>query len=385
MDRWTELALVSHEVGGALTPARNALHLLREDPPRGMDSRQQHLLDMILRSLERTDRVLGNLSSIALPENYQDKLETCSPHTWLQEWIRPYQDEALARNLRLELEVFDGMLAFPTDLFLLEQVLGNLVANALKFTPAGGRVRVSAAPCRGVVLPGKMLLLAGGFAVRPRFLQVVVQDSGIGISAETRRHLFVPFYRGQEAEQHAGTGLGLTVSRRLVNMLHGDLRAEDCASGARFVLTLPADAATRALSGSIDSLYKALREEVSKQRCSLLVARLKSEEHSATVTALIASLCEQVGARFWCISPTTWVVLSSASVRDLYRNLAAQVAEADGELKKELHVHVRRAQRGENVDELALQSVVRCRQALPAALVDNPAHGKRTHSRTEVA
>jgi len=383
MDRWTELALVSHEVGGALTPARNALHLLREDPPRGMDSRQQRLLEMIVRSIERTDRVLGNLSSIALPENYEEKLETCRPNIWLQEWSRPYQDEAESRNLRLELDVHDSMLAFPTDLFLLEQVLGNLVSNALKFTAAGGRVRISARPSRGAVLPGKMLLLAGGFGLQPHFVQIAVEDTGIGISPETRRHLFVPFYRGQEAENHAGTGLGLTVSRRLVNMLHGDLRAEDCAAGARFVLTLPADATTRALSGNIASFYAALRQELSRQPCSLLVARLKSEPHAATVTSAIESLAEETQARFWRISPTTWVMLSSIMVRDLYRSLASRFVQADDELKKELQVHVRRTHGNENADELALQSVVRCRQPFPPGLFGRIASGSQ--SRTEVA
>jgi two-component sensor histidine kinase len=385
MDRWTELALVSHEVGGALTPARNALHLLREDPPRGMDSRQQRLLDMITRSLERTDRVLGNLSSIALPENYQEKLETCSPHTWLQEWIRPYQDEAVSRNLRLDLDVLEELSSFPTDLFLLEQVLGNLVSNALKFTPAGGRVRVSAQPNRGAVLPGKMLLLAGGFGARPRFLQIVVEDTGMGISPETRRHLFVPFYRGEEAAQHAGTGLGLTVSRRLVHLLHGDLRAEDCATGARFVLTLPADAATRALCGSTDSLYAALRREISEKPCTLLVARLKSEEHDAIVGTAIETLGQQTHGHSWRISPTTWVLLSPASARHLYRSLADHIAPAADAVRKELHVHVRRARRGENVDELALQTVVRCRQPFPAAVFRRTAQRKPTQVRTEVA
>jgi hypothetical protein len=285
----------------------------------------------------------------------------------------------------LALDVVEGIPAFPTDFFLLEQVLGNLLSNALKFTAAGGRVRVAAAPVRGAVLPGKMLLLAGGFGLRPRFVQIVIEDSGIGLSPETRRHLFQPFYRGQEAAQHAGSGLGLTVARRLVGMLHGDLRADDCRSGARFVLTLPADAATRALAGNIDTLYAALRRQLAEHACSLLVARLQEDAHAPAVAAAIETLAQQTDSQFWQIAPTTWVVLGNAPVRQLYRELATLVSPGAIGLRDALHVQVRRARRGETVDELALQTVVRCRRPLPPTGCDRPQHGSHKHSGTEVA
>ena len=381
MERWTELALVSHEIGGALTPARNAIHLLRSDPPRGMDSRQERLLEMIARSLERTDRVLGNLSSIALPEDYQEKIETCHPHAWLHEWLQPFTNEAVTRNLRLDLDVADGMLAFPTEFFLMEQVLGNLISNAIKFTPAGGQVRVSAAASRGTVMPGRMLLLAGGFGFRPRFVQIVVEDSGIGLCEETRRRLFQPFYRGAEAQKHAGTGLGLTVAHRLVRMLHGDLRADDAEVGARFVLTLPADVATRQLAASVDSLYSTLRQELPQAQRNLLVTRLSGDAPSAAVDQLMQRFAERHALRVWKVAPTTWVALSDLPVRALYRNLAQMLAFEAEAVQQGLRVQVRRAGRGAPVDELVLQTVVRCRRTIPASVLQ----GQQANSQTEVA
>lgn len=381
MDRWTELALVSHEVGGALTPARNAIHLLCSDPPLGLDSRQKRLLEMISRSLERTDRVLGNLSSIALPDDHHDNIEICRPHTWLHEWVRPYVNEAATRNVRLELDVADGMLAFPIELFFLEQVLGNLVSNAIKFTPAAGHVRVSAAPSHGTVMPGRMLLLAGGFGFRPRFIQIVVEDSGIGLCEETRRHLFQPFFRGQEAQKHAGTGLGLTVSRRLVRLMQGDLRADDTTTGARFVLTLPADDATRQLAASVDSFYKVVRAELAEATRNLLVVRGSTEDDSAAVAEVMQTYQERSGVRVWRISPTTWVALSDVPVRQLYRCLADVVAMAGPEVRRGLRVQVRCARRATPVDELVLQSVVRCRRTFPARVLQK----ERNNSKTGVA
>jgi hypothetical protein len=226
-----------------------------------------------------------------------------------------------------------------------------------------------------------MLLLAGGFGFRPRFVQIVVEDSGIGLSAETRRHLFKPFYRGREAEKHAGTGLGLTVSRRLVQRLHGDLRAEEAPVGARFVLTLPADTSTRQLAASIDTLYSALRKDLAQEPRNLLVARLRKGEQACLVGGWLDELGQRPDTTLWSISPTTWVLSSRTPARTLYRQLAARLAQADDVLQRELCVHVRRAARGVPVDELVLQSVVRCRQPIPAGVL----HGSKTDSPTEVA
>jgi PAS domain S-box-containing protein len=106
----------------------------------------------------------------------------------------------------------------------IEQVLLNLLGNAIKYTPAGGTVRV-------------VLTRQGGQA------QVAVQDSGPGVALEEREHIFERFYRTQqhEVDRSTGTGLGLPIARMLVELHGGRLWYEDApGGGSRFCFTLPA-------------------------------------------------------------------------------------------------------------------------------------------------
>ena len=159
------------------------------------------------------------------------------------------------------------------------------------------------------------------------------------------------------------------------------LRAEETVTGARFVLTLPADDATRQLAASIDSFYSVMRAQLAQAPCNLLVARLSTAANSAAVDQVMQRFEEHLDVRVWKISSTTWVALSDAPVRQLYRRLADIVALADEELRQGLHVQVRCAGRTAPVDELVLQSVVRCRRTFPAWVLQK----ERKNSRTEVA
>ncbi len=109
-----------------------------------------------------------------------------------------------------------------------EQILINLLTNAIKFTPAGGRVEVSAD--RGVE-DG-----AGEVA------WIRVADTGIGIAPEQAEHIFEPFVQaeGGYTRAHGGVGLGLAISRRLALMMGGDISVDSCpGAGSTFTLRLP--------------------------------------------------------------------------------------------------------------------------------------------------
>ena len=129
-------------------------------------------------------------------------------------------DLSLPRRLELQVDVPAG-LAVRGDRALLGRVLQNLVGNAIKFTPDGGRVRVEAA-----------------IADDPRFVAVAVSDSGRGIPEEFRGRLFEKFASGSHAGR--GSGLGLLFCRLAADAHGGRIRAEDNEPrGTRFVLTLP--------------------------------------------------------------------------------------------------------------------------------------------------
>jgi CheY-like chemotaxis protein len=173
-----------------------------------------------LRTVQRNGQyLLGLINDILdLSKIEAGKLQTersrCSPTAVIAEMASLMRVRAEAKNLPLEIQ-YDGPLpeTIQTDPIRLRQILINLVGNAIKFTETG-RVRVVAR-------------LLGRDTARPR-LQCDVIDSGIGMTEEQQSRLFRPFSQVDSSmtRQHGGTGLGLTISKRLAEMLGGDITVE---------------------------------------------------------------------------------------------------------------------------------------------------------------
>jgi len=363
-----DLGLIAHELGSALAPTRNAVGLLQR---RGGSPEQVHLFEVAGRGLERAERVLQNLASLVLLEETALRLEPTDVAGVVRRLEEDYRAEAVARGIAVQFEIDAGLEPVPADRFALERVLANLISNALKFTPAGGQVRIVAARARGAVLPGRLLLLAGGFGFRTAFVQLRVADTGAGLGEETRRRLFQPFYRGPEAANLPGMGLGLAVSLRLVRRMGGDLRPEPEGPGATFVVTLPADTRTRELIARVDAIVGELGPRLGAAAHSVAVVRLAGGPQ-LSVAAVEVSLRARLGdpeCRATALSATAAVVWSEAPVREFVSALTAALCDCGGPRAGEnLRVAVRRAPAASAADALLLQAAVRCRQPL-AALV----------------
>jgi len=116
-------------------------------------------------------------------------------------------------------------LAVSGDVRLIQRMLGNILDNAIKYTPSGGSVSVSLQPN-----PGGSVAIA-------------VKDSGVGISDKDRPHIFERFYRGDPSRSQAGAGLGLSLARAVARAHGGDITVDSSpASGAIFRVVLPASA-----------------------------------------------------------------------------------------------------------------------------------------------
>ena len=126
---------------------------------------------------------------------------------------------------RLELDCADALPKIDADPDALDRVVKNLVSNAVKYSPAGSRVRVTARP-----------------QMAPPAVEIIVEDEGPGIAADDLPRVFEPYYRTAGAARVAsGTGLGLAVVKSLVDAHGGSIRAENVAPhGTRMTLVLPA-------------------------------------------------------------------------------------------------------------------------------------------------
>lgn len=132
------------------------------------------------------------------------------------------------RGLELQVEPISAELRYFGDPQRVEQILVNLISNAVKFTEPGGRIRIRVVP---VVTNGSSKTV------------FTIEDNGIGIAPDNLARIFEPFVQGEQGytRKKGGSGLGLTISRRLARLMHGDVEAAGTPDqGAIFTLTLPA-------------------------------------------------------------------------------------------------------------------------------------------------
>ncbi|OFX20998.1 MAG: two-component sensor histidine kinase [Anaeromyxobacter sp. RBG_16_69_14] len=217
------VANASHELRTPVTAIRGAAETLLAGALADADS-ARHFVDMVARHAERLARLTQDLLDLSRIESGQWTMELCRVELagLAQGVLDLHADRAAEKTLRLARDVPEG-LAARADPRALEQVLVNLVDNAVKYTPQGGTVTLGAARDEvGVVL--------------------TVADTGPGIDRHHLPRLFERFYRadpGRSREQ-GGTGLGLAIVKHLTQAQEGEVGVESGAGGTRFWVRLPA-------------------------------------------------------------------------------------------------------------------------------------------------
>ena len=218
---------ISHEFKNPLSVVYGyATHLLHQEASvrRPEDLRQG--LSTIRKGAERLTALLGELLDAVRLTNGKIELHIEMVTAWalIQEAVAEHCLAAQARGLCLQCEGLpDSRLLVRADIHRVQQVLANLIANALKFTRPGGAIRVSITPEAG-------------------FVRFCVRDTGVGIAPQDLALIFERFYQaGKPADQQPGLGLGLEISRGLVELHGGRIWAEsEPAHGSSFFFTLPA-------------------------------------------------------------------------------------------------------------------------------------------------
>jgi PAS domain S-box-containing protein len=175
--------------------------------------------------------IVNNLLDLARLESqqYQTAESEFFPPALLEGLSQRYAQACAAKGLALEVEVQDELNElFVGDETILAKILGNLLDNAVKFTPAG-RILLSASLAEGNVPQGMM---------RVRF---AVRDTGIGIGPDQRAHIFEAFVQGDGSatRQHGGAGLGLSIARYLVATLGGEMTLDSIVGqGSEFAFSI---------------------------------------------------------------------------------------------------------------------------------------------------
>jgi signal transduction histidine kinase len=209
------LASVSHEFRSPLTSIRGHLRLVSDQAADVLDDRHMRSLRVIDRSSERLVRLVEDVLLVARMRSGQFELEIGSVDVAAaaRECVEAARPAAAARDVVIEQRVGPDLPALVADGARICQVIDNLISNAVKFSDPGSTVVVSVSELAGTV-------------------ELIVEDSGAGISPVDRVTLFEPFSRGATASaRHApGTGLGLFISKTIVDA-HGGVIHLDSAPG----------------------------------------------------------------------------------------------------------------------------------------------------------
>jgi len=218
-------ANVSHELKTPLTTVRGFVETLLDgaiDEP----EHARRFLDIVMRHVDRLSAIIDDLLDLAKIEetSTHEQLQTAQVllRDVLQTVVQMCTHQAASRAVTLELDCPPTLMA-RLNAPLMEQAVVNLVDNAIKYSPEGSRVRISAATGDGA-------------------LRVAVQDWGPGIDREHLPRLFERFYRVDKARSRAGggTGLGLAIVKHIAQAHGGSVEAESLpGKGSTFTISLP--------------------------------------------------------------------------------------------------------------------------------------------------
>ncbi len=219
------LAALSHELRTPLTPVLMAASDLRQDERLPEDARRQ--LVMMERNIALEARLIDDL--LDLTSIVQGKLRlrptTCDAHSLIGLAIEIVREEARAKSIAIERDFaapHHGLIADPARF---QQVIWNLLRNAVKFTPTGGRIAIHTSNENG------------------GYLRIEVTDSGIGIPAGKLETIFLPFEQADPTGAHrfGGLGLGLAIARAIVDLHGGSIEAASGGQnqGATFAVKFP--------------------------------------------------------------------------------------------------------------------------------------------------
>ena len=227
------LANMSHELRTPLNHIIGFTELVVDQRFGSINAKQMHYLENVLQSSRHLLDLVNDILDLSKVEAGKLTLEP-SPvavRSVLENSLFLIKEKALKHSIGLSLNLDGDLPPIFADERKLKQIMYNLLSNAVKFTPVGGKIQIDATivkkpdpPCRS-------------------FVQVCVRDTGVGIKEEDQQRIFSPFEQidNSLSRRFQGTGLGLSLTKQLVELHGGDIRVESdgVGKGSTFIFTIP--------------------------------------------------------------------------------------------------------------------------------------------------
>jgi signal transduction histidine kinase len=247
------ISLATHELKTPITVIKGYHRILLDERLGQLSSQQREILLESEQNCARLNRIVNSLLDLSrmesgrfelvyLENNFEENLNFVTLQ--LEETCR-------RKNLLLEIKVEDGIPRFKYDRDRINQVLANLLENAIKYTPARGTVTLTARPHfwerrsrggrRSSAQSRRKPSSVTSFSGEPNALLVEIKDTGVGISREDQKEIFEEFSQAQFPQMaRSGMGLGLAIARHIIEAHKGKIWVEsEPQQGSKFMFTLP--------------------------------------------------------------------------------------------------------------------------------------------------
>jgi signal transduction histidine kinase len=220
---------VAHEIRNPLAGIAGAIEIISKDFPKNHPDRE--ILDDLRQEVRRIEKVLNDLLAYARPKAPQFGMADLKDT--VARTLQFARQQIGAKNVEFSIQIPSPLPRFRMDPEQLQQVLLNLVLNGIQAIGQEGKITIQA-----------RVLAGSGSPNRPNLIEISVSDTGGGISREQMEKIFRPFY----TTKRGGTGLGLSLCRRIITQHGGTLAAEsEVNKGSRFIIRLPMREAAEAV------------------------------------------------------------------------------------------------------------------------------------------
>lgn len=258
-ERWKDelLSMAAHEIKNPMAAMKSAMNVLLSNGTDTMNEAQRNLLAVSLRSINRLTRLLDNVLDVSRIRSgaYAPECRAIGAREFTAEVVDAFKTLFNIGRRRLTFNVSAELDHIYIDAPKLEQILINLLGNALKFTQEEGEIAVEVAPAGLETLTDDLRILPWGDVAGLKFVRFAVKDNGIGMTGDILAHLFTRHHRNEGGGKPGGAHLGLSISRALVEAQSGAVHCEsELGVGTTVTVSLPADETTFTLLRRVKSI-----------------------------------------------------------------------------------------------------------------------------------
>ena len=238
------ISIVSHELKTPLTSIKNSLDIVAGGKTGSLTDKMKEFIDMAKRNVRKLSRIINDLLDMSKIEagkmDYSYKIGSVVPV--ISDVIQSLTQEAMKKGLKLNVRTDENLKTVYADMDRIEQVLTNLISNAIKFSPDKGVISVYAKMINAEDITVEECFKPLIEKLDGEYVQICVSDQGIGIEKEDLIHVFDKFEQIENSlsREVGGSGLGLAIAKQLITAHNGAIWCDSVINkGSSFYFVLP--------------------------------------------------------------------------------------------------------------------------------------------------